>query len=113
MGSELMRVSRGWGMFWNIFRNSFGIFCGIFDNFRYRFYLSYASYLQVCCFEQIDLSTFPWVHGQGGDRAKSLWESGGSMLRVLPVNLMNRYRTGHWGQLQNNEGEWPGGRLTG
>ena len=33
-----------------------------------------------CCLEQIDLSVFPWVHGQGGERAKSLGLIGGSML---------------------------------
>ena len=73
----------------------------------FSLFFSYSSQLQVCCLEQIDLSTFPWVRGIGGVRAKSLWESGGSMLRVLPVNLMNRYLAG---QLHNNEGERPGGR---
>ena len=36
----------------------------------FHFYLSYASYLQVRCLEQIDLSTFPWARCQGGDKAK-------------------------------------------
>ena len=92
MGSKLMRVSRGWGMIW------------IME------VLTCLLVLQVCCLEQIDLSAFPWVHGQGGDWAKVSGTSGGLMLRVLPVNLMNRYLAG---QLHNNEGERPGGRLMG
>ena len=75
-----------------------------------HFFFSSASLLQVCCPEQIDLSAFPWVRGQGEDRAIVSGMSRGSMLRMLTVNLMNRYLAG---QLQINEGERLGGRLMG
>ena len=42
--------------------------------------------------------------------AKVSGTSGGSMLRMLTVNLMNQYLAG---QLHNNEGERLGGRLMG
>ena len=41
---------------------------------------------------------------------KSLGLIGGSMLRMLTVNLMDRYLAG---RLHNNEGERQGGRLMG
>ena len=65
MGGELTRVGRGWGMRWDM--EVLSCLLGI------HFFFSSASLLQVCCPEQIDLSASPWVRGQGGDRAKSLW----------------------------------------
>ena len=76
MGSKLMRVSRDWGMIW--------IMEVLSCLLGFHFYLSYASLLQVCCPEQIDLPAFQWVRGQGGDRAKSLWDEWG-------VNVANAH----------------------